>query len=77
MCLQLPCKYGGRMTSTTFKTKQDLCQDNYIIFQGLISMWTFDLCLVENSNAFHNLKCLKGECESCWVVMLITCFDNG
>jgi hypothetical protein len=41
-------------------------------------MWTFDLCLVENSNAFPNLKCLKGECESCGVVMLITFFimDN-
>lgn len=43
------------------KQKQDVCQNNYIIFQGLINMWTFDLCLVENSNAFRNLKCLKGE----------------
>jgi len=42
-------------------------------FQGLIDMWMSILCPTKNCNAFNDLKCLKGECKSYAIDMLITC----
>lgn len=37
-----------------------------------MDMWTSILCLI-NDFTFHDLKCLKGECDHCGIDMLITC----
>ncbi len=48
-----------------------MCKANSTTFQGLIDMWTFVLCPLGDST-FHNLACLKGECEDCGIDMLMT-----
>jgi hypothetical protein len=50
-----------------------ICKVGCSTFQGLIDMWMSILCPTKNSNAFHDLKCLKGECGNCGVDMLIIC----
>ncbi len=34
-------------------------------------MWVFILCLAKDGT-FHNLRCLKGECEDCVINMFMT-----
>jgi hypothetical protein len=52
-----------------------ICVANYIAFQGLTDMWTSILSLGSNST-FHDLKCLKRECDNCGIEMSITYLDE-
>jgi hypothetical protein len=53
-----------------------ICKVGCSTFQGLIDMWMSILCPIEISYAFHDLKCLKGECKNCGINMLITCLEE-
>ncbi len=48
---------------------------SYITFQGLTDMWTSILCPMKDFT-FHAFNCLKGECDSYGIDMLITWPDE-
>jgi hypothetical protein len=52
-----------------------MCKATNTTFQGLIDMWKFVLCALGDS-IFHNLVCLKGECEDYGIDMLVTCLGE-
>ncbi len=60
----------------TDNSTPSICKAGCTTFQGLIDMWIFVLCPVENETTFHDLKCLKGECDNCGINMLLTCLTE-
>jgi hypothetical protein len=59
------CEYDVCCSSTL-----GMCKAISTTFQDLIDMWTSLLCPLGHST-FHNLACLKGECEDCGIDMLV------
>ncbi len=52
-----------------------VCKATCTTVQSLTNMQTFILCPLGDST-FHNLACLKGECEDCGIDMLMTCLGE-